>query len=123
MAMRKHYIVLILSLLATQSAMADLKDIAVLRLLDKVTAQPRTIEITVGETFAFKSLDIRVDRCDKTPPEDKPESGAFLKITEIRNDTNTSIFEGWMFASNPSINSLEHAVYDVWVVGCKSFAK
>ena len=117
--MRKNYIVLIVSLLVTQSAMAELKNTAVLRLLDKVTAQSRIAEVEVGKTFAFKSLDIRVERCDETPPEDKPESGVFLEITEIRSDKNARIFEGWMFASNPSINSLEHAVYDVWVVGCK----
>ena len=118
--MCRNYIILILSLLFTQSAMAELKNTAVLRLLDKVTAQSRTVEVEVDKTFTFNSLDISVKRCDEAPPENKPESGAFLKIAENIIGTNVSIFEGWMFASNPSINSLEHAVYDVWVVGCKN---
>ena len=117
--MKKAIFLLLLTYLYSTTAVAELKDNAILMLLDKVTAQSRTIYAPVGETFAFESLDIRVERCDKTPPEDKPESGAFLKITEIKNDTLKIIFEGWMFASNPSINSLEHAVYDVWVVDCK----
>ena len=118
--MRKNGIVLIASLLFIQSAVAELKNTAVLRLLDKVTAQSRTAEIAVGETFAFKNLDIHVKMCDKTPPEDKPESAAFLSIAEIRTDMSIDVFDGWMFASNPSINSLENAVYDVWVVDCKN---
>jgi hypothetical protein len=31
----------------------------------------------------------------------------------------TAIFKGWMFASSPSLNALEHPVYDVWVTDCK----
>ncbi|MEE9329793.1 MAG: DUF2155 domain-containing protein [Parvularculaceae bacterium] len=30
-----------------------------------------------------------------------------------------AIFTGWMFASSPALNPLEHPVYDVWVIDCK----
>lgn len=30
-----------------------------------------------------------------------------------------ALFRGWMFASSPSLNALEHPVYDVWVIDCK----
>ena len=106
-------------LIFAQKSQADLKNTAVLKLLDKITAQSQTILAPVGEVFAFGTLDIRVDRCDKTPPEDKPESGAFISVTEIKNDNMNAIFTGWIFASNPSINSMEHAVYDIWVIDCK----
>lgn len=29
------------------------------------------------------------------------------------------LFTGWMFASSPAINALEHPVYDVWVIDCR----
>lgn len=34
--------------------------------------------------------------------------------------TGHNIFRGWMFASSPALNSLEHAVYDVWVIDCNT---
>ena len=30
------------------------------------------------------------------------------------------VFSGWMFASSPGLNPLEHAVYDVWVIDCQT---
>ena len=29
-----------------------------------------------------------------------------------------AIFKGWMFASSPSLNAMEHPTYDVWVIDC-----
>src|SRR3546814_9274341 len=58
--------------------------------------------------------------CDKKPPEEPPESTAFLEIVDVRPDAPTvELFTGWMFASSPAISALEHPVYDVWVVDCK----
>lgn len=31
-----------------------------------------------------------------------------------------NIFRGWMFASAPALNALEHPVYDVWVIDCRT---
>ena len=48
------------------------------------------------------------------------ESAAFLEITEIDPDTaDRLVFNGWMFASSPAVNPLEHGVYDVWVMECE----
>ena len=58
-------------------------------------------------------------RCHKTPPEEPPESAAFLEIVDVRPDSpEVLLFSGWMFASSPAISALEHPVYDVWVVDC-----
>ncbi len=35
------------------------------------------------------------------------------------DDSQPALFRGWMFASSPSLNALEHPVYDVWVIDCK----
>jgi len=54
------------------------------------------------------------------PPEETPESAAFLEITELRSDSDpVSLFNGWMFASSPALSAVEHPVYDVWVIDCK----
>jgi phospholipid/cholesterol/gamma-HCH transport system substrate-binding protein len=79
-----------------------------------------SIEVRVGTTVRFGTLLIRVTHCDKRPPEETPESTAFLEIAEQRpGEQPVLTFAGWMFASSPALNALEHPVYDVWVLDCK----
>jgi hypothetical protein len=100
-------------------AYADPYRIAVLRALDKVTARTSMIDAPVGEPVRFGNLEITVRRCDKRPPEETPESAAFLEIDEIRHDgERRNVFVGWMFASSPGLSALEHPIYDVWVLDC-----
>ncbi|HEX6978507.1 MAG TPA: DUF2155 domain-containing protein [Alphaproteobacteria bacterium] len=95
--------------------------IAVLQTLDKVTGRVRTLEAPVEQTVRFGTLDIMVRTCRKRPPEETPESAAFLEVREIKpGETPRTLFVGWMFASSPAVSALEHAVYDVWVVDCKA---
>jgi hypothetical protein len=94
-------------------------DPAVLQGLDKVTARISTFEAPVGRPVRFGTLGITVRGCYKRPPEEPPESAAFLEINEIRPDEpSVELFVGWMFASSPALSALEHAVYDVWVIDC-----
>ncbi len=93
---------------------------AVLQGLDKITARISTLEVPVNQTAQFGSLEITVRRCDKTPPEEPPESAAFMEIVDARPDSPpVLLFSGWMFASSPAVSALEHPVYDVWVIDCK----
>lgn len=91
----------------------------ILQGLDKVTARVSTLEARVGEVVRFGTLEIIARSCDKRPPEEPPESAAFLDIWEIRpGEPAISLFRGWMFASSPALNALEHPVYDIWVLDC-----
>ncbi|HER25787.1 MAG TPA: DUF2155 domain-containing protein [Rhodospirillales bacterium] len=102
-------------------ALAEPYNMAVLQGLDKVSARVSTIEAPVGDSITFGTLEIIVRTCDKRPPEDTPESAAFLDIWEVRpGEPAESIFRGWMFASSPALSALEHPVYDVWVLDCKN---
>jgi len=95
-------------------------DTVILQGLDKVTARVSTIEAKAGEVVRFGTLEIIARHCDKRPPEEPPESAAFLDIWEIRpGDPAVSLFRGWMFASSPALNALEHPVYDIWVLDCR----
>lgn len=101
-------------------ANAEPHQIVVLQGLDKVTARVSTIEAPLGTTVTFGTLEIIARHCDKRPPEETPESAAFLDIWEVRPDEPAkSLFRGWMFASSPALNALEHPVYDIWVLDCK----
>ena len=96
-------------------------DIAVLQGMDKVTARISTIEAPVGEVVKFGALEIIARNCDKRPPEETPESAAFLDIWEVhQGEAAVSLFRGWMFASSPALSAMEHPVYDVWVLDCRN---
>ena len=96
------------------------QDIAVLQGLDKVTARISTLDAPINESIRFGTLAIVVRHCRKTPPEEPPETTAFLEIDDIRRgQAPIRLFSGWMFASSPALSALEHPVYDVWVIGCR----
>ncbi|MEM9705390.1 MAG: DUF2155 domain-containing protein [Pseudomonadota bacterium] len=152
-----------------------------LRALNKVNARYQDIEVDIEDVASFGTLEITARYCDKRPPEEFPETTAFLHIFDTRNvseeadadavsdvdltvDADASagdselatftqspetqvgrgqlnaaigvgaepfrktesfsdgalVFSGWMFASSPALNPLEHPVYDVWVIDCKT---
>lgn len=112
----------------------------ILRALDKITGRSTDFEMLVGEPKVYGSLRIDLQTCYQTPPEEPPESAAFVKITsatskqvqtmaEPRDLTEEEMtvsesedadvrFSGWMFASSPGLSALEHPVYDIWVIAC-----
>jgi|TARA_B100000315_G_C14517753_1_gene559997 hypothetical protein len=111
--------VLVLALLAALPAAAQSRRIAILQGLDKVTARISTIEAPLDLRVAFGTLRITVRTCSKRPPEEFPETTAFLEILdEKRDETVSQVFSGWMFASSPALSALEHPVYDIWVKDC-----
>jgi hypothetical protein len=107
---------------ATARAQATWIDtrVAVLQGLDKVTARISTFEAPVGEVVRFGGLEIVAKVCRKRPPEEEPESAAFVDIreTKISGGDKTVLFTGWMFASSPALSAMEHPVYDIWVLDC-----
>ncbi len=97
--------------------------VAVLQGLDKVTARVSTIRAPVGEAVTFGTLVIVVRTCRARPPEEAPETTAFLEIFDDKpGEPPRSVFSGWMFASSPALSAMEHAVYDVWVIDCTTAA-
>lgn len=93
---------------------------AVLQGLDKVTARVSRFEAPVGQTVSFNRLRITVRACRKRPPEEPPESAAFLEIDDVQpNGEVKRVYSGWMFASSPAVAAMQHPVYDVWVIDCR----
>lgn len=94
---------------------------AVLRGLDKITARVSTFVAPVGQPVRFGTLSIVTRACRERPQTETPESVAYLEIQETKPDEGTAmLFHGWMFASSPGLSALEHPVYDVWVISCKT---
>lgn len=99
----------------------------VLRALDKTYGVAKDIAIPVGKPTKFGTLTIIPRACSKRAPEETPEVSAFLTIDDTPVvDANKpaaeqkTIFSGWMFASSPALNALEHPSYDVWVIDCRT---
>jgi hypothetical protein len=92
---------------------------ALLQGLDKVTARISNFTAPVGKPVRFGSLSITVRTCRANPPEDRPESAAFLQIGELRRGMpEKQLFSGWMFSSSPALSTLEHPVYDIELLAC-----
>src|ERR1700747_3882488 len=125
---RKTQISLYWALLASAigahgSAPAEMiaEPVALLQGLDKITARVSKFEAPVGAAVRFGTLSIRVRDCEKNPPEETPESAAFLEIDELRpGEVNLRVFSGWMFASSPALSGIEHPVYAVHVLDCRT---
>lgn len=109
---------------AVTSIQADdpiIHDVAVLRTLDKITARMSTEEVFIDDVIELGNLLVTPRRCLKNPPTETPESSAFLEIYELPKDAEPSpVFQGWMFASSPALNAMEHPVFDVWLLDCKN---
>lgn len=94
---------------------------AVLRGLDKITARATTIYAPIGVPVRYATLTITARYCYSTPITETPETTAFLQIVDHRPDqAERKVFSGWMLASSPSLNGMEHPLYDVWVISCKT---
>lgn len=112
------------------------RPVAVLQVLDKVSARVTDLRIPVGQSAAFGLIMITVRTCQIAQAADMPEAAAFLQIGEaeqhvlprsaapVRMDDISlkTVFSGWMFASSPAVSALEHPTYDVVVKGCAASA-
>lgn len=89
-------------------------------LLHKVTAKITEIELRAGEEATIGDLTLTMHDCLSAPPEEPPETRVFLQISEFKLGTDRQLFSGWMFASSPGINALEHPVFDLWPKSCET---
>jgi hypothetical protein len=100
--------------------------VATLALLNKRNNISRDIEMKPGEARRVGDVVIRLSACERTAPwEDPPETGAFVQVVVHERKAVGSplewrrIFSGWLFKNSPSLNVVEHPIYDVWVKDCK----
>ncbi len=89
---------------------------AILRGLDKVDGHTEDVEIAAGETRQVLGLDVALGDCRY--PVDNPTGDAYAYLTIRETGKNEQLFDGWMIASSPALNALDHRRYDVWVLRC-----
>ena len=96
--------------------------VAVIGLLNKRNNLSQDIELKPGETRRIGNVIVRVQACERTAPWEMPrETGAFVQVFVQDRGTSEfkSRFSGWLFNNSPSLNVVEHPIYDVWVKDCK----
>lgn len=92
-------------------------DRVTLRALDKTLGRPTDVDIAVGETVLFGRIAISLVECRY--PSTDPSSDAYAHL-QIFDPEGNGLFDGWMVASSPALNALEHPRYDVWVLTCEA---
>ena len=89
--------------------------------LDKITGRIISFEVAIDETVQFGALQITPRVCWTRPPTEAPQTTSFTEVDEVTfNNEYRRIFTGWMYASSPGLNALEHPTYDVWVISCSA---
>ena len=90
--------------------------------LDKITAKTSSIRLAVGEIKSFGSLEIKALKCAYSKDDDNPDTLAYIQVKDLSNKENDQVFvfNGWTFASSPTLRSLDHAIYDLWLLGCSN---
>jgi hypothetical protein len=89
--------------------------------LDKITGRTIKFDAAIGETVQFGALQVTPRACYTRPPTEATNTDAFVEVDEVTlKGAIKRIFTGWMFASSPGLNAVEHPIYDVWLIDCAS---
>ena len=88
--------------------------------LDKITAKSSELIVNLNETKKFGPLEIKVLKCGKVKVNNKIDSVAYMQVKDLTKSDNEQvfIFNGWTFASNPSLTPFDHAIYDLQLIEC-----
>ncbi|WP_368184252.1 DUF2155 domain-containing protein [Aestuariibius sp. HNIBRBA575] len=89
---------------------------AMIRVLDKTTGSTVDLEMSVGETKHEGRLEIYLGDCRY--PAGNPSGDAFALLAILPRGQDELAFRGWMVASSPALNAMDHPRYDVWVLRC-----
>ena len=93
---------------------------AVLIGLDKITAKSSELIINLNETKQYGPLQIKILKCGKVKINNMTDSVAYMQVKDLTKNNNEQvfIFNGWTFASDPSLTPFDHAIYDLQLINC-----
>ena len=93
-----------------------------LTVLDKITAKTTAIRLSVGEKKLFGSLRIKALKCQLSESNDFIDTVAYLQVKDLSTKDNNQVFlfNGWTFASSPTLQSIDHPIYDLWITSCEN---
>ena len=88
--------------------------------LDKITAKTSTFKVAVGDKKFFGPLEIKALKCEISEDKGISDTVAYLQVKDlsIKDNNQVFLFNGWTFASSPTLQSIDHPVYDLWITSC-----
>ena len=91
-----------------------------LKALDKITAKTSSIRLAIGDKKFFGSLEIKAFKCQLSEGGDTSDTVAYIQVKDLSAKDNNQVFlfNGWTFASSPTLHSIDHPVYDLWITSC-----
>ena len=91
-----------------------------IKILDKVSSKNTSLILKIGEEKVFQNLIIKSLKCRNSEFDDNPDITAYLQVRDLNNKDNDEVFvfNGWSFASSPSLRPFDHPVYDIWLTKC-----
>jgi hypothetical protein len=95
---------------------------AILLGLDKITAKSSEMVVNLNESTKYGPLEIKILKCGKVKLNNKIDSVAYMQVKDLTKNENEKvfIFNGWTFASDPSLAPFDHAIYDIKLVNCNN---
>tara|TARA_B100000963_G_scaffold344807_1_gene348009 strand:- start:354 stop:857 length:504 start_codon:yes stop_codon:yes gene_type:complete len=95
---------------------------AILIGLDKITAKSSKLVVNLNESKKFGPLEIKILKCGKVKVNNKTDSVAYMQVKDLTKSENEQvfIFNGWTFASDPSLTPFDHAIYDLQLLNCRT---
>ena len=95
---------------------------AILLGLDKITAKSSEVVVNLNESKKFGFLEIKILKCGKVKVNNKIDSVAYMQVKDLtkNDDEQVFIFNGWTFASDPSLTPFDHAIYDLKLKNCNT---
>ena len=93
-----------------------------IKALDKITAKTSSIRLAVGEKKFFGALEIKALKCQLSESHETNDTVAYLQVKDLSSKDNNQVFlfNGWSFVSSPTLQSIDHPIYDLWVTSCEN---
>jgi len=90
--------------------------------LDKITAKTSSIKLAIGDKKIFGPLEIKALKCQLFESIDTSDTVAYIQVKDLSSKDNNQVFlfNGWTFASSPTLQSIDHPVYDLWITSCEN---
>ena len=93
-----------------------------IKALDKITAKTLAIRLGIGEKKYFGSLEIKGLKCQLSENNEFSDIVAYLQVKDLDSKDNNQVFlfNGWTFVSSPTLEPIDHPIYDLWITGCEN---
>ncbi len=110
------------SLIKKKSAKKTDKIYINIKALNKITAKTSSIKLAIDEKKFFGSLEIKALKCQLSEKNEFTDTIAYLQVKDLdaKDNNQVFLFNGWTFASSPTLESIDHPIYDLWITGCEN---